>query len=147
MNPLTPLETIALSKAVKDTAARAARPKLDEGHHDVDFTVRVYGPLLVAPPSPAKLTERVPAEVLLALVLENLNTPSQKKALQYVRQELADWAGADGPLPVAQDRAREIAEAMLAAASRERETTKNGNVTAPLTIELLDRAAPHARAA
>jgi hypothetical protein len=136
---LTPLETIALSKSVKETAARAARPKLDEGHHDVDFTVRVRGPLLVAPPSPAKIAERVPAEILLSLVLENLNAPEQRKARKYVERELADWKqGAE--LPEVQHAAREHAELIVqAAAVRERETTKNGNVTAPLTVELVGR--------
>lgn len=138
---LTAIETIALSKAVKDTAAKACRGQLAEGHHDVDFTVRVSGPLLVAPPSPVKAKESVPAAVLLALVLDCCSPRARKTIVEQVVADLADWrAGAD-ELPKA-DLA--VADFLLGRCQREREGTKNGNVTAPLTVELVSR---HARAA
>jgi hypothetical protein len=137
---LSPLETIALSKAIKDTAVRDARPKLAEGHHDVDVTIRLHGPLLVAPPSPTKIKESVAPEILLALVLQLLNRPAKAMARDYVADELEAWANGQEP-PEVQPDALATAESLLALARRERAGTKNGNVTAPLTIDLISRAA------
>lgn len=148
MNPplLTALETVALSKAVKDSAVKEARPKLTAGQYDVDFTVRLSGPVMVAPWSPATVKERVPPEVVLALLLENLNTPDRRKASKYLQRELADWK-AGGELPELHETARETAEMLLhTCAVRETQTEKNGNVTAPLTVELVDRRRTRARA-
>lgn len=140
MLTLTPIETIALSKAVKDTEAKICRGKLTVGHHDVDFNVRVSGPLLVAPPGrPSKVKESVPEAVLLALVLENLATRTRKTILDRVSDDLAGWRSGD-ELPDVQPTAAEMAEQILAHGQRERDGTRSGNVTAPLTVELLARA-------
>lgn len=140
------METIALSKAVKEAAVKESRAQLTAGQYDVDFTVRLSGPVMVAPWSPAKLKERAPAEVLLALLLENLNAPDQKKACKYLERELADWK-AGGELPELHESARQKAELLTQIyGTREKETSKNGNVTAPLTVELVDRRRTRARA-
>lgn len=136
---LSALETIALSKAVKDTAAKDARVNLAEGHHDVDFTVRVHGPLLVAPPAPTVLKEKVPEVTILGLVLETLTPAARKKVQSYLDEQLAEWRQGEDDVPL-QPSAAEAAERLLSFGRRERAATRNGNVTAPLTVELLARA-------
>lgn len=132
---LSPIETIALSKAVKDTEAKKCRGKLAVGHHDVDFSVRVSGPLLVAPSTPVKVQENVPADVLLALVMESLKPRDRQAVLEQVDESLAGWRGGD-ELPEVDILS---AEYLLGLGQRERAGTKNGNVTAPLTVELVSR--------
>lgn len=137
---LSAIETIALSKAIKDTAAKDARGRLAEGHHDVDFTVRVSGPLLVAPPTPATLKETVPTAALIGLILDQLTPAARKKVEESFVARLDGWrAGVQSEVP-AREPSTLAAERLLALARRERLTTRAGNVTAPLTVEVIGRA-------
>jgi len=136
---LSPVETIALSKCVKEKAAKDARPKLAEGPHVVDVTVRVTGHLLVAPPTATTVKESVPFETLLAIVLADLTPAARRKVRGSFVRLLAAWRDGADELPTAP---AEAAEELLALARREREGTRNGNVTAPLTVELIGRAVP-----
>lgn len=135
---LTAIETVALSKAVKDTAVRESRTQLSEGHHDVDFTVRVHGPPLVAPPSLAKTKETLPAAVLVGLLLDQMTRAARNKVAASVAQALTDWRE-EGELPFVGPEATASAELLAEGAVRVRETIKHGNVTAPLSVELLAR--------
>jgi hypothetical protein len=138
---LTPLETVALSKAVKETAVNDARPKLELGGHNVDFTVRVSGPMLVAPRGPIKVKEDVPAATILALVLERLTRKAKAEIRVQIDRELAGWREQVNELPEIQAETVALADALLAFGHREFMGTKNGAVTAPLTVTLLGRAA------
>jgi hypothetical protein len=135
---LEPIETIALSKAIKDTAAKQARGQIKEGHHDVNFTVRVSGPLLVAPPVPTKVKETLPPDLLVGLVLAELKPLARQKIYDAVKRTLAKWLKTGEAPDVASDSA-DVAQQLVELGQRETDGKRAGNVTAPLTVELVVR--------
>lgn len=139
---LSPLETLALSKAIKETAAKTARDALTEGAHDVDFTAHVYGTLLVAPPQPYTVKQDVESNRLIALLFEKLDPRVRAQLIKFVERELEGWRDheTDDQPNVVPSLLLE-ADRLLSFAHREKETTKRGNVTAPLSVELVRRGA------
>lgn len=135
---LEPIEKVALSKAIKDTAAKQARGQIKTGHHDVDFTVRVKGPLLVAPPVATKVKETLPSDVLLGLVLAEVKPPAMQKIYDAVKRRLAKWLKT-GEAPELGNDQVDVAQQLVELGTRETDGERAGNVTAPLTVELLVR--------
>lgn len=144
---LTPIETFALSKAVKETAQKKAREKLSLGHHDVAFTVRVHGPLLVAGDSPTTVKEDVPPNMLLAFVIGKLSRRARAELLDCAQRELLLWRQHETDVVDVAPSALALADQFVACGHREKPGTKNGTVTAPLTVELVSRQTPRKKAA
>lgn len=140
MPMLKPIETFALAKAIKDKARDAARDQLTEGVHKVDFTVRVHGPIVVPPPAPWTEREDVEPRRIIALLLEKLAPRVRAQVTRYIDASFRAWRAReiDEPMP-AIPALLEEADHLLSFAHRERETTRRGTVSAPLTLDLVKK--------
>lgn len=125
---LSPLELHALASVTKD--ARKWRELLAAGDgQEVDFVVWVKGRVNVGDEQSANVKDGPDVEDLLALALSQLG----EKTRQKVFEALADPST---PLdsPAVTDQARAMAKAAIDARTTSHEQTKNGNVTAFVTV-------------
>jgi hypothetical protein len=93
---LNAIETIALSKAISDKAAKAAREGLESGL--VDFQVRVVGSVNVAADQMIAPTASLMNEDFLVLVLRHagITREAAMKAMKDAASEyLVGWTGSD----------------------------------------------------
>lgn len=134
---LTPLESHALAKAAKRLPELRDRLTVGDAQ-PVDFTVRIRGVVSVAADTASTTRETAPADKVLAAVLSRM-TPRARKVMAFEVQALfADFA-AGGELPTLEDRAIDLADDVLASASREVNKSKRGNVSAALEVTLKKR--------
>jgi hypothetical protein len=135
---------IALTKAVSDRQAKAARPSLTVGTHEVDFTVRVRGSLTVSEDTDKTPTVSIPMKETLALFIaysgitgqhaKNLLTRAMTDALaiQADGEQNHNGVGAiRDALPKIAEIERDVVAPMLASLPR---TKVNGMVRANLDV-------------
>ena len=66
---LTPLEILAVSKALKEAAVKAASAEVPEGTYQVDLTVRLVGTVAKGAPTMRTPTASIPLLPAMALLL------------------------------------------------------------------------------
>ena len=92
------LQQIAISKAVKDTKAKAARKELTVGTHDIDMTVHISGTVVVKEDTMQKATASVLSEDNLLLILKAAGV-TRKAAMNAIESVASDylvgWTGTE----------------------------------------------------
>lgn len=134
---LTPLELFALSKAARKLDPVRDRLAVADAQA-VDFTVRIRGVVSVAADSAATSREAPTAAQLLAAVLSRIKPRARQVLALEARKLFAEFV-AGGELPPFDDDAVDAADDLLAAASREVQKPKRGNVSAALEVTLKKR--------
>ena len=108
---LKPTEILALSKVVTDSQAKEARASLSHGILDVDFSVRVWGGLSIAPDTDAKPTASLPVKEVLALFFHRCGM-QRERALELLRSCMVEALQASSSGSGALTHLQEVREAM-----------------------------------
>jgi hypothetical protein len=136
---LTPIETFAVRKAVKDAQLDKLRPRLKLGDgQQVDFTVRIRGAVNVAGNATETKTESVKPDQVLACVLSHVSARARKTLLEQVKGDFAVYR-ANGGAPKLADDLVDLADDLLKSATREVNAPKKGAVSGALELKLVKR--------
>jgi hypothetical protein len=121
------VQTVALAKLVKETAAREASKLVPAGEHAVDFTVRVTGKITKGEDYEQPIVEKADPWTLLAAALSHLNGVTVDS---IVREALT------APADLVDSLKKQAADA-VAAVKGPTMTKCNGKVTTKLAAELV----------
>ena len=92
---MTNAETIALSKAISDKDAKAARPGLLPGKYEIDILTRTTGGMKVGDDNPDAITAgALPAKSLVTYLFSKMNKVTRDKSIRDY-QEWMTGGGAD----------------------------------------------------
>jgi hypothetical protein len=134
---LTPLELHALALISK--RAKKVRDNLQGGTGQmVHFTLEVSGALDVNDGKPAKVTQELDAETMLAVLLDPLPASTRKKYLAHVAEACDEWATGGAP-PIVSEAAKACASELLESGQREALQPRRGAVTGSIKHTLVQR--------
>lgn len=86
---LSTIQTLALSKSVKEAAEKAARAETNAGTHEVDFTVRIKGTLKVGEDYEKKSSCSIPFKAVIALMAQRMGF-QRDAAIALITECVAD---------------------------------------------------------
>jgi hypothetical protein len=101
------IQQLAISKAVKDAAAKIARSEVQAGEYPVDFTLKISGTVKVGEDSDKKSTCSIPYKAVMALMVQRMGFQREKAIAiveecvgEAIKQSLAkgDAATSEGSL-------------------------------------------------
>lgn len=122
---LSAIETLALSKAVKEAAEKEARKGAAVGEHTVDMTVRVVGSIKVGEDYVQNIVAKAQPWALLAVALSKLNGVT----IDAITREAEAIAAGEV------EAVKENAEKAIAAIKNTTTSVCKGKVTTKLAVE------------
>lgn len=131
---MTTLETLILSKMVKDKEAKKASADVDPGRYVFDFLVRLQGEIRKGEPYEQDMTHRVRYSLLLAIALSKVNNETREAIMALYREAVESGSFDDAEKQVK----KEAKEAVKSLATK---GLCNGKVTTPkLNCEVVGEA-------
>ena len=95
---MTDLEILAISKAIPDKAAKAARPGVLPGSYEVDLLVHVSGPINVGEDNPSAVTAaRIPDRAFMLWTLRKMNAATRSRTVREFKAWLDSGDGVETP--------------------------------------------------
>jgi hypothetical protein len=133
------LQTIAVAKAIKDKASKAASKDIEPGRYDVDLIVRVLGSFSKGEDFQQNLTAKINWQLGLALALSKVNKETRDSIIADMLAAMSNGGESDEHKALAAQIKAEI-QPKLDELKGETKTTMSGKVTTDLTAEVVGSA-------
>ena len=120
------IDILAVSKAIKDAAAKAARSEITAGEYAVDTTVRITGTVKVGEDYTQQIVGKADVWALLAVVMNKVNGVTLESVVEEALNGGADTADLKARV-----------DAAMMTIKGETETACKGKVTTKLNAEII----------